>query len=157
MLAPRKKSCDKPRQHIKKQRHYFANKDLDRPSYGFSSNHAWLWELDHNDGWVLKNWCFWTVVLEKTLEGPLDSKEVKPVNPKALMLGKTKGKRRRGWQSMRTVNSIIDLMSMNLSKPWEIMEEPGVLQSMGQQRVRHNLATDQQKHQNSNSCYYIPA
>ena len=51
-------------------------------SYGFSSNHVWMWELDHNEGWVPKNWCFQTVVLEKTLESPLDSKEIKPVNPK---------------------------------------------------------------------------
>ena len=70
-----------PRQHIKNQRHYFANKGLFRKSYGFSSSHVWMWELDYKESWVLKNWCFWTVVLEKTLESPLDSKEIKPANP----------------------------------------------------------------------------
>ena len=81
-LAPWKKSYDKPRQHIKKQRYYFANKGPSSQSYGFSSSHVWMWELDHKESWVLKNWCFWTAVLEKTLEGPLDYKEVKPVHPK---------------------------------------------------------------------------
>ena len=70
MLAPWKKSYDKPRQHIKKQRHYFADKGLSSQSYGFSSSHVWMWELDCEEGWALKNWCFWTVVLEKTLESP---------------------------------------------------------------------------------------
>ena len=59
---------DKPRQHIRKQRHHFTNKDLCNQSYGFSSSHLCMWELDHKEGWVLKNWCFWIVVLEKTLE-----------------------------------------------------------------------------------------
>ena len=81
ILAPWKESYDKPRQHIKKQRYYFANKDSHSRSYGLSSNHVWMWELDHKEGWVLKNWCFWTVVLEKILESSLDSK-IKPVNPK---------------------------------------------------------------------------
>ena len=79
MLAPWKKSYDQSRQHIKKQRLYFANKGLSSQSYGFSSSHAWLWELDYKEGWVPKNWCFWTVVLEKTLEGSLDCKEIQPV------------------------------------------------------------------------------
>ena len=82
MLAAWKKSWDQPRQHIKKQRHYFANKGLSSRSYGFSSGHVQMWELDYKESWALKNWCFWTVVLEKTLESPLDSKEIKPVNPK---------------------------------------------------------------------------
>ena len=82
MVAPWKKSYDQPRQHIKKQRHYFADKDLSSQSYGFSSSHVWMWELDHKESWVLKNWCFWIVLLEKTLESPLDSTEIKPVNPK---------------------------------------------------------------------------
>ena len=81
-LAPWKKSYDKPRQHIKKQRHYFANKGLCDQGYGSSSSHMWMWELDYKESWALKNWCFWTVVLEKTLESPLDSKEVQSVNPK---------------------------------------------------------------------------
>ena len=81
-LAPGKKSYDKPRQHIIKGRHHLAHKGLYSQSYGFSSSHVWIWELDHKEGWVLKNWCFWTLVLEKTPESPLDSKEIKPVNPK---------------------------------------------------------------------------
>ena len=68
---------DQPRQHIKKQRHYFANKGTSSQGYGFSSGHVWIWELD----WALKNWCFWIVVLEKTLESPLDCKEIQPVHP----------------------------------------------------------------------------
>ena len=70
------------RQHIKKQRHYFADKGASSQSYGFSSSHVWMWELDHKGSWVPKAWCFWTVVLEKTLESPLDCKEIQPVNPK---------------------------------------------------------------------------
>ena len=82
-LAPWKKSYDKPRQHIKKQRHYSANKGLYNQSYSFSSSHVWMWQLNYKEGWALKNWCFWTVVLgKKTLESPLDCKEIKPVNPK---------------------------------------------------------------------------
>ena len=81
MLAPWKKSYDKPRQHIKNQRHYFVNGPSSQ-SYGFSSSPVWMWEVDCKEGWVLKNWCFWTVVLEKTLESPLDGKEIQPVDPK---------------------------------------------------------------------------
>ena len=79
-LAPWKKSCDQHRQHIKKQRCYFVDKDLSRESYGFFSSRVWIWELDCKESWVLKNWCFWTVVLEKTLESPLDCKEIQPVH-----------------------------------------------------------------------------
>ena len=81
MLPPWKKSYDQPRQLIKKQRYYFANKGPYSQSYGFSSSHVWIWELDYKETRVLKNRCFWTV-LEKTLESPLDCKEIKPVNPK---------------------------------------------------------------------------
>ena len=73
---------DKPRQHIKKQIHYFVDKGLSSQSYGFSSSHVWMWELDHKESWAPKNWCFWTVVLEKTLESPLDCKEIQPAHPK---------------------------------------------------------------------------
>ena len=73
---------DKQRECIKKQRHYFADKGPSSQSYGFFSSHVWMWELDYKVSCTLKNWSFWTVVLEKTLENPLDSKEVKPVNPK---------------------------------------------------------------------------
>ena len=82
MLAPWKKSYDQSRQPIKKQRHYFANKCPFSQSYGFSSSLVWMWELDYKESWELKIWCFWTVVLEKTLESPLDCKEIQPVNPK---------------------------------------------------------------------------
>ena len=71
----------KPRQHIKKQRHYFANKGLSSQNYGFSGSHVWVWE-NYKESWVSKNWCFWTVVLKKSLESPSDSKEIQPVHPK---------------------------------------------------------------------------
>ena len=93
MFAPWKKNYDKLRQCIKKQRHDFANKGLSSQSSGFSSSHVWMWDLDHKEGWVLKNWCFWTVAQEKTLEGLLNSKEVKLVNPKGnqpwISIGRT--------------------------------------------------------------------
>ena len=148
MLGPWKKSYDKPRQYIKKQRHYFANKVPSSQSYGFSSSHVWMWELR----WPLKNWFFWTAVLEKTFESPLDCKEIKPVNPqgnqswifigtdaeaetpifwptewrtdsleKSLMLGKIEGRRRRGLQKMRLLDGITDLIGMSLSKLWELV------------------------------------
>ena len=82
MLAPWKKSYNKSRQHIKKQRHYFGHKGLSSQSYDFSSSQVWMWELDHKEVWVPKNWCFQTMVLEKTLESPLNSKETTSVNPK---------------------------------------------------------------------------
>ena len=81
-LAPWKESYNKPRQHIKKQRHQFTNRGPYSQSYVFSSSHVPMWGLDHKEGWVLKNWCFWIVVLKKTFESPLDSKGIKPVNPK---------------------------------------------------------------------------
>ena len=67
---------------ILKSRHYFADKRPSSQSYGFSSSHVWVWELDHKESWSPKNWCFWTVVLEKTLESPLDCKEIQPIHPK---------------------------------------------------------------------------
>ena len=75
-------AIDQPRQHIKKQRQYFADKGPLSQSYGFSSSHVWMWELDYKESWVWNSWCFWTVVLEKTLESPLDCKEIQPVHPK---------------------------------------------------------------------------
>ena len=81
-LTPWKKSYDQPRQHIKKQRHHFADKGPYNQSYGFSNSHVRMWELDHKEGWVMNNWCLQIVVLEKTLESPLDSKEIKPVTLK---------------------------------------------------------------------------
>ena len=131
-LAPWKKSYDQTRQHIKKQRHYFDNKGPFSQSYGFSSSHVWMWELDYKESWAPKNCCFWTVVLEKTLESPVDCKEIQPIHTKGnqswkkysserlmlklklqyfgllmrktnsfentLMLGKSEGRRKRGWQ-----------------------------------------------------------
>ena len=95
MLAPWKKSYDQPRQHIKKQRHYIANKCPSSQSYGFSSSHIWMLELDYKESWVPKNWCFWTVVL-KTLDSPFDSKEIQPVHPKgnqsSIFIGSTDAK-----------------------------------------------------------------
>ena len=82
MLAPWKKSYDQPRQHIKKQRHYLTNKGLSSQSYGFSNSCVWMWELDYKESWAPNNCGFWTVVLEKTLESPLDYKEIQPVNSK---------------------------------------------------------------------------
>ena len=83
MFAPWKKSYDQPRQHIKKQRHYSAEKGPYSQSYkSFSSRHVWMWELDHKESWMPKNWCFWAVALKKTLESPLDCKEIQPVHPK---------------------------------------------------------------------------
>ena len=80
MLNPWKECYDQSRQHIKKQRHYCANKGPSSQGYGFSSSHVWMWDLDCEESWALKNWCFWTVVLEKTLESPLDCKEIQPVH-----------------------------------------------------------------------------
>ena len=109
------------------QRHHFADKGPYSQSYGFSSSHVWMWDLDHKEGWGPKNWCFWNVLLEKTLESHLDSKEIQPVHPKgnqswifivrtdaeaeapilwppdakSQLIGKIEGKGRRRWQRMR--------------------------------------------------------
>ena len=92
-LAPWKKSYDKPWQHNKKQRHYFSDKDPCSQRCGFSSSHVWMWELEHKEGWLPKNWCFWTMVPEKTLESPLEYKKTKPLNPKGnpswIFIGRT--------------------------------------------------------------------
>ena len=132
-------------------------------SYGFSSSHVWMWELDYKESWVPKNWCFWMVVLEKTLESPLDARRssqsiLYEISPgcslgglmlklklqyfgylmrradsleKTLLLGKIEGRRRRGWQRMRWLDGITDLMNMSLIWGWT--GRPGMLQSMGSQ------------------------
>ena len=140
-------SYDQPRQHIKKQRHYFVIKGLSSKGYGFSSGHVWMWKLDYKESWTLKNWCLCTVVLEKTLGSPLDCKEIQPVHPKGdqfcMFTGRTDveaetpvlwppdanswliwndpdaGKiegRRRGWQRMRWLDGITDLMDICLGR-----------------------------------------
>ena len=95
-LVPWKKSYYNSRQQMKKPRHYFADKCGFSQSYDFSSSQVWMWKLDHKESWVLKYWCFWTVVLEKTLENSLDCKESKPVNPKGnqswTFIGRTEAK-----------------------------------------------------------------
>ena len=148
MLAPWKKSYDQPRQHIKKHRHYLANIGLCSQSYGFSSSHVWMWELDYKDSWATKNWCFWTVVWRGLLRAPWTAprsnqsilEEISPEYSlkglilklklqyfghlmwrtdsleKTLMLLKTEGRRRRGWQGMRWLYDITDSMDMSLSK-----------------------------------------
>ena len=88
-----KESYDQPRQHIVKQRCYFTNKGPSSQSYGFSSSHVWMWELDYKESWVLKNWCFWILVLEKTLESLLNCSDIQPVHPKGnqswIFIGRT--------------------------------------------------------------------
>ena len=94
-LAPWKKNYDQPSQHIKKQRHYFANKGPSSQSYGFSSGHVWMLELNYKERLAATNLCFWTVVLEKSLESALDFKEIQPVHSKGnqswLFIGRTEG------------------------------------------------------------------
>ena len=175
MLASWKKSYDPSRQHIKKQRHYFASKGPSSQSYGFSSSHVWMWELDYKESWALKNGCFWTVVLEETHESPLDCKEIQPVHPKGnqswIFMGGTDAKAETpighlmwrdisfektqcwerlnecgegddigwdGWMASLTQWSWVWVSS----RRWWWTGKPGVLQSMGLQRVRHNWAME---------------
>ena len=92
-FIPWKESYDQPRQHIEKQRHNFANNGPSSQSYGFSSSHVWMRELDYKESWAPKNWCFWTVELEKTFGSSLDCKEIQPVHPKGdqswVFIGRT--------------------------------------------------------------------
>ena len=114
MLVPWKKSYDQLRQHIKKQRRDFANKVPSSQGYGFSSSQSWMWELDYKESWALKNWCFWTVVLEKTLESPLDCKKVQPVHPK-------------GNQSWMFIGSTdVEAETLPDAKGWLIWRDPDV-------------------------------
>ena len=125
MLALWNKSYDQRRQHIKKQRHYFANKGPSSQSYGFSSSHTWMQELDYKESWTPKNWCFWTVVLEKTLESPLDSKEIKPVHLKG----------NQSWIFIRRIDPEAEtpiLCPLNM-KNWLIGKDPDVGKDWGQE------------------------
>ena len=129
MLAPWKKSYNQPRQHTKKQRHYFANKGPSSQGYGFSNSHVWMWELDYKESWALKNWCFWTVVLEKALDSPLDCKEIQPVHPKGyqswVFIGRTDAKAETPilWLP-DTKNWLIGKESVHAGKDWR-QEEKG--------------------------------
>ena len=162
------KSYDQPRQHIKKQRHYFANKiHLVKA----------MWELDHKESWALKNWCFWTVVLEKSLESPLDCKEIQPAHSKGdlswVFIGRTDG---WSWNSNNLATWCKELTHLKRPWCWERLKaggggderewdgwmasptrwtwvwvnsgswwwtrKPGVLQSTGSQRVRHDWVTE---------------
>ena len=171
MFAPWKESYDQPRQHIKKQRHYFVNKDPSSQGYFFSSIYVWIWELDYKESWAPKNWWFLTVVLEKTLESPLDCKEFQPVHPKGdqswcsleglilklnlqyfgdLMrrvdslkksLGAGGEGGNRGWGGWMASLTRWPWVWVN-SSCWWWTGRPGMLWFMGSQRVRHDWATE---------------
>ena len=112
---------------MEKQRHYFANKGPSSQGYGFSYSHVWMWMLDYKESWALKNWCFWTVVFEKSLESPLDCKEIQPVHPRG-----------DGWMASLTQWTWVWVDSDS----WWWIGRPGVLQFMGSQRVGHDWETE---------------
>ena len=177
MLTPWKESCEQTRQHIKKQRHYFANKGPSSQGYGFSSSHVWMWELDCEESWAPKNWCFWTVVLEKTHESPLDCKEIQQVHPKGdqswVFIGRTDVEAEtpilwppdvkswliwkdpwcweklkaggegdaRGWDGWMASPTLWTWVWVN-SGSWWWTGRPGMLWSMGSQRIGHDWATE---------------
>ena len=177
MLAHWEKSYDQPRKHIKKQRYYFANKGLSSQSYGVCNSHVWMWESDYKESWALKNWCFWTVVLEKTLDSPLDCKEIQPVHPKGnqswMFIGRTDAEAEtpilwppdmKSWligkdpdagkdwgqeEKGMTEDEMVGWQSLTWwtwvwesSGSWWWTGKPGVLQSMGSQRVGHDWVTE---------------
>ena len=126
MLDTWKGSYDKPRQHINNQRHHFADKGLSSQSYRFSSSHVWMWELDPKEGWVLKNWCFQIVMLENTLESPLDSEEIKSVSPQGnqpwMFTGKTEA------EAEAPILWSLD------AKSWFIGKDPDAGKDLGQEK-----------------------
>ena len=123
-----KESYDQPRQHIKKQRRYFVNKGLSSRGYVFSSSLVSVWELDYKEGWALKNWCFWTVVLGKTLENPLDCKEIQPVHPKgnqsSVFIGRT------------DVEAETTILWPPDAKSWPIWKDPDAGKDLRQEEKR---------------------
>ena len=158
------KSYEQPRQQIEKQRHYFASKVLSSLSYGFSSSHVWMWGLDYKAGWVPKNSCFWTVVLEKTVKSPLDCKEIQSVHSKGnqswIFIERTDGEawssdaknwligKYQFWESLKAGGDGDDrgwdgwmasptqwTRVCKTSGSWWWTGKPGVLQSIGLQRV----------------------
>ena len=167
-----KKSYDQPRQHIKKKRHYFADKGPSSQSYGFSSSHVWMWELDYKESWVLKNWCYWAMVSQKTFETARRSNQsiLKEISleysleglmlklklqyfghmmwgtdllEKTLMLGdwRQDEKGMTGWDAwMASLTQWIWVWAN--SRRWWRTGNPGVLQSMGLQRVGHDWETE---------------
>ena len=177
MLTPWKKSYEQPRQCIKKQRHCFADKDPSHQSYGFSSSHIWMWELDHKESWALKNWCSWTVVLEKTLESHWIARRsnqsiLKEISPEYSLGGLmvklklsislatwckelTNWKRPwccerlkaggegddRGWDGWMASLTQWTWVWVNW-RSWWWTGKPGMLQSMGLQRVGHDWVTE---------------
>ena len=175
MLAPWKKNYDQPRQHIKKQRHCFVNKGPSSQSYGFSSSHVWMWELNYKESCAPKNWCFWTVVLEKTHESPLDCKEIQPVKSKGIqswiLIGRTDAEAEapilwppdaKNWLMGKDPDERLKMGGEGDDRGWDgwlasptrwiwvwarfgswwLTGKPGVLQSMGLQRVGHGWATE---------------
>ena len=170
-------SYDKPRECIKKHRHHFANKGPSSQRYGFSSSHVGMWELDYKESWVPKNWCFWTVVLEKTLESPLECKEIQPVHPKGnqswIFIGRTDAEAEtpvlwppdtknwligkdpdagKDWRQEEKGTTEDEMASLTRctwvwvsSTSWWRTGKPGILQSIGVQRVRQNWATEHQQ------------
>ena len=122
---------DQPGQHIKKQRHVFADKGPSSQSYGFSNGQVWMWELDYKESWVSENWCFWTMVVEKTREGPLDRKEIQPVHPKGdqfwVFIGET------------DVEAETPILWLPDAKNWLIWKDPdaGRLKAWGDEDYRN--------------------
>ena len=132
MLASWRKRYDQLRQHIKKQKHYFANKGPSSQSYGFSNSHVWMWDLDYRESWARKNLCFWNVVLEKTLESPLDLKEIQSVHPKGnqswMFIGRTNAEPETPMLWPHCVKSWLIWKDPDAGKDWR-WEEKGMTEN----------------------------